>query len=139
MEETLVFGCGFQPIGWPISTEVIQSPWSEISWPHTPAVSAVPVSPDTVKAQRLCYMILGKLFHLSEPHIPLLSPSFLPFFQTLSLALKNRPPDYSRGESAECREKKRVKFFFFFFFFLSFLGPRPLHMEVPRLRVQSEL
>jgi len=30
-------------------------------------------------------------------------------------------------------------FFFFFFVFLLFLGPLPRHMEVPRLRVQSEL
>ena len=32
-------------------------------------------------------------------------------------------------------------FFFFFFFFLSlsFLGPHPWHMEVPRLGIQSQL
>ena len=28
---------------------------------------------------------------------------------------------------------------FFFFFFFSFLGPQPLHMEVPSLAVESEL
>ena len=30
-------------------------------------------------------------------------------------------------------------FFFFFFVFLSFLGPNPLLMEVPRLGVELEL
>ena len=32
-----------------------------------------------------------------------------------------------------------VSFFLFFFFSLSFLGPLPRHMEVPRLGVESEL
>ena len=30
-------------------------------------------------------------------------------------------------------------FGFWFFFFLPFLGPHPLHMEVPRLGVESQL
>ena len=34
---------------------------------------------------------------------------------------------------------KPLEAFFFFFFFLSFLGPRPRHMEVPRLGVLPEL
>ena len=34
---------------------------------------------------------------------------------------------------------KDESFFFFFFFFLIFLGLHLWHMEVPRLRVESEL
>ena len=34
---------------------------------------------------------------------------------------------------------KGVAMVFFFFVFLLFLGPLPLHMEVPRLGVESEL
>lgn len=46
----------------------------------------------------LTYITLGKLFHRSEPHIPLLSPSFP--------VVKIRLSYYSCGESAECKGKK---------------------------------
>ena len=33
----------------------------------------------------------------------------------------------------------RTSFIYLFFIFLSFLGPHPQHMEIPRLGVKSEL
>ena len=39
----------------------------------------------------------------------------------------------------EKQKKEMDILFYFLIFFLSFLGPHPQHMEVPRLGVESEL
>jgi len=42
-------------------------------------------------------------------------------------------------ETLQCSENKTNPFFFFFFCLFVFLGLYPQHIEVPRLRVKSEL
>ena len=54
-----------------------------------------------------------------------------------------KSPDYGflgRGRKQEGVKEKQTGVFIFFliFVFLLFLGPFPLHMEVPRLGVKSE-
>ena len=62
-------------------------------------------------------------------------------YVTPCLALENRKPSILWYENALIfmAWTRNVLFFFFFFVLLSFLGPHPQHMEVPRLWVESEL